>query len=79
MSGPHPDPLDPLQALEPAALTKLHISADVWLLDVNGAMAMSAAISLKRIADALSGDNVYALNTLMENAGQAFAIGMRGR
>lgn len=39
----------------------------------------SIAISLKRIADALEGKDTYALSNMMENAGQAFALGMRGR
>lgn len=62
------------QCLESLACADESITMDRALL-----VQTSIAVSLKRIADALSGDNVYALNALMENAGQAFSLGMRGR
>lgn len=70
------------RGLEPAA-TDLAMASG--LVKVTEIATVSAAISAKRTADAmeriaetLSG-NPYALNDLMENAGQAFAVGMRGR
>lgn len=79
MSGPLP----PRELLEPEALVDAdHLNAAKYPGEAarfDSESLRSAAISLKRIADALGGDSPYALNTLMENAGQAFALGMRGR
>lgn len=41
--------------------------------------AKRMAAALERIADALGGEDSYALSNMMENAGQAFGLGMRGR
>lgn len=52
MSDPHPDPLDPIQNLEPAAQAGAS-SIGRSLDTVAAAAIISQAISLKRIADAL--------------------------
>lgn len=57
MTGPHPDPLDPMQNLEPAATGGLSPEGVAAIqhaeLGVGAIAALSQAISLKRIADTL--------------------------
>lgn len=70
----------PVEQLEPGALsdtTLLPPMKDHVVNDLR--IQMSIAISLKRIADILEGNNPHMLGNLMENAGQAFALGMKGR
>lgn len=69
------------ELFEPAAV-KGFFNANPENMSHEAAASMaiiSQAISLKRIADVLTGGDTYALNQLMENAGEAFALGMRGR
>jgi hypothetical protein len=54
MSGPHPDPLDPIQNLEPAAQAGAsHLGGSAVAASLSITAQVSIAISLKRIADAM--------------------------
>lgn len=79
MSGPHPDPLELAAHLEPAAVRELGTKSETVL-------QASAAVSLKRIADALetlvAPASGFGLNDLLSenhlwNLGRAFGNGQR--
>lgn len=86
MSGPHPDPLAPVQNLEPAAAALFPFNETSPMGEqeaVYRAAVVSGAISLKRIADKLessltaqSGANLHAV--LMDMAYQAGREFQRG-
>jgi hypothetical protein len=81
-NSPHPDRLDPIQNLEPAAQAGAsHLGGSAVAASLSITAQVSIAISLKRIADALTGGegqlNAYFLERAAYQAGVAFEQGRR--
>jgi hypothetical protein len=81
-NSPHPDRLDPIQNLEPAAQAGAsHLGGSAVAASLSITAQVSIAISLKRIADALTGGegqlNAHFLERAAYQAGVAFEQGRR--
>lgn len=63
-----------MQLVEPEAVDLMSADRE----DVEAIALLSAAISLKRIADAITGSNPHRFSDAAFNAGQAFEHGRRG-